>query len=37
MFIYFNRNSMAVPAFDEARSMHLRGLDDGVDYVFVKR
>jgi hypothetical protein len=36
-YVPFNKDSMAVPALGEAKSMHLLGLDDSADYVFVKR
>jgi len=33
----FNKNSEAMPAIHEAYALHLNGLDDMNDYVFVKR
>ncbi|MEG3152054.1 hypothetical protein U1769_19365 [Sphingomonas sp. ZT3P38] len=37
VFVHFNKDSMATPAIAEAKSLHLVGLDDNVDYVFVKQ
>jgi len=34
--VFFNRNSEAMPAMDEAYALHLTGLDDMNDYVFEK-
>ena len=37
VYVFFNNNSMARPALGKAESMHLVGLDDGADYVFLKQ
>lgn len=36
-YIPFNNNSEALPAVNKAEALHLYGLDDSVDYKFVKR
>ncbi|MES1975490.1 MAG: hypothetical protein V4472_23785 [Pseudomonadota bacterium] len=36
-FVFFNRNSEAMPAIREAYSLHLIGTDDMNDYAFTKR
>jgi hypothetical protein len=36
-YVPFNDNSEALPAIHDARALHLTGLDDSNDYIFVKR
>ena len=37
VFVYFNRDSTALPALGTPTSLHLIGLDDSRDYVFERR
>jgi hypothetical protein len=37
VFVFFNRVSALDPAVHEARSLHISGRDDSIDYVFEKR
>ncbi|WP_010219673.1 hypothetical protein [Sphingomonas sp. PAMC 26621] len=37
VFVHFNNDSMARPATGEAKSIHIVGLDDSADHVFVKQ
>jgi len=36
-YVFFNRNSEAMPAIHEAYALHLSGANDMTEYVFVKR
>ena len=37
VYVFFNKNSMALPAKGAAESLHLIGLEDDRAYIFVKR
>lgn len=37
VFVHFNNDTMARPAIGDAKSLHLVGLTDSRDYIFVKR
>ena len=37
VFVFFNKNSMAMPAIGNPTSLHVIGLDDSRDYVFERR